>query len=37
MTDLLSNPAASAWREWGRRPDASLWYARAWAEGVRRG
>lgn len=22
-------------REWGRRPDAALWYAVAWAEGVR--
>ena len=25
-----------AWHEWGERPDASLWYAWAWAEGRRR-
>jgi SAM-dependent methyltransferase len=25
-----------AWRAWGRRADASLWYAWAWAEGRRR-
>lgn len=25
-----------ALEEWGKRPDAALWYARAWAEGVRR-
>ena len=26
----------SATREWARRPDAAVWYALAWAEGVRR-
>ena len=25
----------AAFREWGRRPDAALWYALPWAEGVR--
>ena len=27
--------AIAALREWGRRPDAALWFARCWAEGVR--
>jgi len=27
--------AIAAFREWGRRPDAALWFARCWAEGVR--
>ncbi len=25
----------SGFREWGQRPDAALWYAVAWAEGIR--
>jgi ubiquinone/menaquinone biosynthesis C-methylase UbiE len=28
--------ALSAVRRWSRRPDAAIWYALAWAEGVRR-
>jgi SAM-dependent methyltransferase len=28
--------ALAAVRAWGRRPDAAIWYAVAWAEGVRR-
>ena len=31
----LFEQALSAVREWGRRPDAALWYAVSWAEGVR--
>jgi hypothetical protein len=27
--------ALSALQEWGTRPDASIWYAIAWAEGLR--
>lgn len=26
----------AALRTWGRRPDAAIWFARAWAEGRRR-
>jgi SAM-dependent methyltransferase len=29
--------AAAAIEEWGRRPDAAIWYGTCWAEGVRRG
>jgi SAM-dependent methyltransferase len=36
MLDLESFGAAiAAFRDWGRRPDAALWFARCWAEGVR--
>jgi len=27
--------AMSALRNWGERPDAAIWFAMAWAEGVR--
>ena len=30
------NDAIRAFRGWGRRPDAALWFALCWAEGVRR-
>ncbi len=29
------NAAIAALREWGERPDAALWFARCWAEGVK--
>jgi hypothetical protein len=29
------NQALAAIRQWGRRPDAALWYPLCWAEGVR--
>jgi SAM-dependent methyltransferase len=36
MLDAESFAAAIvAFRDWGRRPDAALWFARCWAEGVR--
>ena len=36
MLDAESFAAAiAALRDWGRRPDAALWFARCWAEGVR--
>jgi len=28
--------ALCAVRQWGRRPDAALWYGLCWVEGVRR-
>jgi ubiquinone/menaquinone biosynthesis C-methylase UbiE len=42
LTQALFDPAIfeqamSALREWGRRPDAAIWYAISWAEGVRGG
>ena len=38
MLDAESFTAAiAALRAWGRRPDAALWFARCWAEGVRTG
>ena len=28
--------ALAAFRDWARRPEAAIWYAICWAEGVRR-
>jgi SAM-dependent methyltransferase len=36
LDPALFEQGLGAVREWGRRPDAALWYAVAWAEGVKR-
>jgi ubiquinone/menaquinone biosynthesis C-methylase UbiE len=37
MDKAILEQALTSLREWGRRPDAALWYAISWAEGVRAG
>ena len=35
VSEAVFELCLAAIREWGERPDAALWYAMAWAEGVR--
>jgi SAM-dependent methyltransferase len=35
VNDALLESAVAATREWAERPDAALWFAIAWAEGIR--
>ena len=36
IDDARFDAAIAATRDWGERPDAAFWFARCWAEGVRR-
>ncbi len=35
MDERMFDEAISGIRKWGERPDAAIWYAMAWAEGIR--
>jgi SAM-dependent methyltransferase len=35
LSDAALDAGIASFRQWGSRPDAAIWYAMAWAEGVR--